>query len=237
MLDAQEPAWAATLAENQDNHELGPVLSLLQGNLADIRKLRQQAQETLQLVVNLQIKVSTFDQISDDLISRLIQARTKLKGHILDRDSLPLWNVNARHEQGETSSVFRSVTGRWISIVAFLQENRGTILFLILLFIGSELAGVSPKADREGQAARRRNRGRHLPDTRPLVRRWAAASVNPGICTGTERARHGAGTRNPSFVFSDSDYSPALAEPAPCAWCSTFLPSSTLLTGRFRGSV
>ncbi len=139
MLDAQEPAWAATLAENQDNHELGPVLALIEGNLADIRKLRQQAQETLQLVVNLQIKVSTVDQISDDLISRLIQARAKLKGHILDRDSLPLWNVNARREQGESSSVFRTVTGRWISVVAFLRENRGTILFLILLFIGSEL--------------------------------------------------------------------------------------------------
>ena len=139
MLDAQEPAWAATLAENKDNHELGPVLSVIEGNLADIRKLRQQAQETLQLVVNLQIKVSTFDQIAEDLIARLIQARAKLKAHILDRDSLPLWKTSSRRELGETSSVFRTMTGRWISIVAFLQESRGTIVFLFLLFVGSEL--------------------------------------------------------------------------------------------------
>lgn len=180
MLDAQEPAWAATLAENQDNHELGPVLSLLQGNLADIRKLRQQAQETLQLVVNLQIKVSTFDQISDDLISRLIQARTKLKGHILDRDSLPLWDVNARHEQGETSSVFRSVTGRWISIVAFLQENRGTILFLILLFFGSELLSYhlhqivkDKQPDDEIEA-----------DTYRILEHWFAVGLLPPLILG-----------------------------------------------------
>ena len=180
MLDAQEPAWAATLAENQDNHELGPVLSLLQGNLADIRKLRQQAQETLQLVVNLQIKVSTFDQISDDLISRLIQARTKLKGHILDRDSLPLWDVNARHEQGETSSVFRSVTGRWISIVAFLQENRGTILFLILLFFGSELLSYhlhqivkNKQPDDEIEA-----------DTYRILEHWFAVGLLPPLILG-----------------------------------------------------
>ena len=60
MLDAQEPAWAATLEENKDNKELGPVLTVIEGNLADIRKLRKQAQDTLQLVVNLQIKVADF---------------------------------------------------------------------------------------------------------------------------------------------------------------------------------
>ncbi len=180
MLDAQEPAWAATLAENKDNHELGPVLALIQGNLADIRKLRQQAQETLQLVVNLQIKVSTVDQISDDLISRLIQARTKLKGHILDRDSLPLWNISARREQGESSSVFRTVTGRWISIVAFLQENRGTILFLVLLFIGSELAAYRLK-----QIVKDKQPGDQIEaDTYRILEHWFAVGLLPPLIMG-----------------------------------------------------
>lgn len=180
MLDAQEPAWAATLAENKDNHELGPVLALIQGNLADIRKLRQQAQETLQLVVNLQIKVSTVDQISDDLISRLIQARAKLKGHILDRDSLPLWNINARHEQGESSSVLRTVTGRWISIVAFLQENRGTILFLILLFIGSELAAYRLKHIVEDKQPGDQVEA----DTYRILDHWFAVGLLPPLILG-----------------------------------------------------
>jgi potassium-dependent mechanosensitive channel len=139
MLDAQEPAWAGTLAENKDNHELGPVLAVIESNLADMRQLRKQAQETLQVVVNLQIKVANFDQTADDVVSQLIHARTKLKGHLLDRDSLPLWKVSSRRELGETSTVFRTVSGRWISIVAFLQENRGTIVFLSLLFAGSLL--------------------------------------------------------------------------------------------------
>src|SRR5271169_528853 len=70
MLDAQEPVWAATFEENKNNHGLGPVLTVISGNLGEIRKLRKQAQDTLQTVVNLQIKVGGFDQTADDVISQ-----------------------------------------------------------------------------------------------------------------------------------------------------------------------
>lgn len=137
MLDAQEPAWAATLEENKRNKELGPVLGVIEANLAQIRKLRVQAQEALQLSVNMQIKVGTFDQTTEDVISKLNQARTKLKGRLLDRDSLPLWKVGARREVGESRTVFGSVNSRWISIAAFVKENRGAIAFDVLLLIVS----------------------------------------------------------------------------------------------------
>ena len=140
MLDAQEPVWAATLEENKNNHELGPVLTVISGNLEEIRKLRKQAQDTLQTVVNLQIRVGGLDQTADDVISQLGQARLKLKGHLFDRDSLPLWKIGLRRKVGESSSVFRSVNSRWISVVSFAKENLGTIVFLFLLLVASEVA-------------------------------------------------------------------------------------------------
>src|SRR3974390_1678272 len=61
MLDAQEPAWAATLDENKGNHELAPVLEVVESKLSEMRSLRKQAQTALQASVNLQIKVGNLD--------------------------------------------------------------------------------------------------------------------------------------------------------------------------------
>jgi potassium-dependent mechanosensitive channel len=137
MLDSQEPAWAATLEENKNNKDLGPVLAVVESNLRDIRKLRTQAQEALQLAVNMQINVGTLDQTTEDVIAKLNQARIKLKGRLLDRDSLPLWKIEARREVGESRTVFGSVHSRWIAIVAFVKENEGVIAFDFFLLIMS----------------------------------------------------------------------------------------------------
>jgi potassium-dependent mechanosensitive channel len=137
MLDTQEPAWAETLAENQNNKELGPALAVIESNLDQIRKLHAQAQAALQLSVNMQVRVGEFDQTTESVLAQLAQAKTKLKGHLFDRDSLPLWQVGARRQQGESRTAFRSVHSRWISIVAFLKENKGLISFSILLLIPS----------------------------------------------------------------------------------------------------
>ncbi|HZD31405.1 MAG TPA: mechanosensitive ion channel domain-containing protein [Candidatus Angelobacter sp.] len=162
-LDTQEPAWAATLEENHNNKELGPVLAVIEGNLRDIRKLRAQAQESLQLAVNMQINVGSFNQSTQDVIAKLAQARTKLKGRLLDRDSLPLWKISARREVGESRTVFGSMSSRWISIVAFLKENKGAIAFdLLLLLISLALAkrlslmtqGKQPSDELETEAYR-----------------------------------------------------------------------------------
>lgn len=137
LLDAQEPAWAATLAENKNNKELDPVLAVIEGNLGQIRKLRAQAQEALQLAVNMQIKVGNFDQATESVLVQLAQARAKLKGRLFDRDSLPLWKIGARREVGESRTVYGSFNSRWISMTAFLKENRGVIVFNFLLLIAS----------------------------------------------------------------------------------------------------
>ena len=135
MLDAQEPLWQATLDQNKGNHELDPVLSVITQNLGEIRQLRKQAQDALQLSVNLQIRVGTVDSKAADVLARLNAAERGLKGHLLDRDSLPLWQVGNRREQGESPGVFRSAASRWISISTFARENRAAIVVLVVLLI------------------------------------------------------------------------------------------------------
>ena len=139
MLEAQEPAWTATLEENKGNRELAPVLLVVEGNLADMRRLRKQAQEALQSAVNLQIKVGNLDATANEVTARLVKAQSQLKGHLLDRDSLPLWRVGERRQIGENAAVFRSVHSRWISILSFFKEKAGAIVFLAVLFLASLL--------------------------------------------------------------------------------------------------
>jgi small-conductance mechanosensitive channel len=133
MLDAQEPLWQATLSQNKGNHELDPVLSVITDNLSEIRRLRKLAQDALQFSVNLQIRVGAVDSQAMDMLARLNVAQRGLKGHMLDRDSLPLWQMGNRRADGESPSAFRSANSRWISLTAYLRDNRGVVVFLAIL--------------------------------------------------------------------------------------------------------
>ena len=139
ILDSQEPAWAATLDANKGNRELEPVLAVVEANLAEMKRLRKQAQTALQASVNLQIKVGSLDETANEITDRLVKAQYQLKGHLLDRDSLPLWRVGMRRQNGENVAVFRSVHSRWISITAFFKDKLGAIVFLAVLFVASLL--------------------------------------------------------------------------------------------------
>ena len=136
-LDEQEPIWVATLEENRGNHDLEPVLDVINTNLAEIRKLRAQSKAALQLVVNMQIKAGTYDQSTADILNQLAQARLQLKGHILDRDSLPLWKVGLRRQVGEHFTMQGSVNSRRIAISSFVHENLAALIFLLFLTLVS----------------------------------------------------------------------------------------------------
>jgi potassium efflux system protein len=136
-LDQQEPNWVATLEENRGNDELEPVLAVITTNLTEIRKLRAQAKAALQLVVNMQIKAGNYDQSTADVLNQLAQARVQIKGHILDRDSLPLWKVDLRRRVGEDFSLSSSVNSRWIAITTFVRDNVPSFIFLFSLALVS----------------------------------------------------------------------------------------------------
>ena len=123
-LDEQEPIWAATLHENQGTRDLDSVITLIATNLSDIRKLRAQAKDELQMIVTMQIQASADVEMAGDVLDRLAQARKQLTGHLLHRDSLPLWQIATRHQAGENSQNYGSLNNRRIAIEAFLPRKR-----------------------------------------------------------------------------------------------------------------
>jgi len=138
-VDEQEPNWTATLQENQGVHDLDPVIALINSNLTEMRKLRTLAKEELQTIVAMQIQAGVDVEMAGDVLDRLAVARKQLSGHLLDRDSLPLWQVATRHQMGETHRNYGSVSDRLIAIRAFFHENAGAMVICVILLIVSQM--------------------------------------------------------------------------------------------------
>ncbi|HEY4901069.1 MAG TPA: mechanosensitive ion channel domain-containing protein, partial [Terriglobales bacterium] len=179
-LGEQEPIWDATLRENQGVKDLDPVIALISDNLNDIRKLRAQAKDELQTIVTLQIQASAGVDMAGDVLDRLAQARKQLTGHLIDRDSLPLWKIATRHQMGESSQNFGSINNRWIAIEAFFHENAGALLFVFVLLIVSEglayrlhvmVRELKPEQDLE-------------PTVRRILHHWIALGLLPPLMFG-----------------------------------------------------
>ena len=138
-LNEQEPIWAATLRENEGVKDLDPVIALISDNLNDIRKLRALAKDELQMIVTMQIQAGAGVDMAGDVLDHLAQARKQLTGHLLNRDSLPLWQLASRREAGETAPDYGSITNRKIAIAAFFHENAGALVVVICLLIISQV--------------------------------------------------------------------------------------------------
>lgn len=180
QLNLQEPLWVATRNTEQTTPGIGPVLTVIDDNLASIRKLRTLAQDDLRSVVNLQIRASAQDQATIDALNQLTKTRLQLKGHYLDRDSLPLWELATRRQEGESSSVYGSTFSRWIAIQAFASENRAPLVFLALLWIVSTLASY-----RLWELARRRQPAdEQQAQVFRILRHWFALGILPPLLFG-----------------------------------------------------
>ena len=136
-VDEEEPKWFATLQANQGVQDLDPVIALINGNLTDLRKLRTLAKDELQAIVAMQIEAGADVESANDVLDRLAGARKQLTGHLLNRDSLPLWQVAMRREVGELAQNYGSVSDRLIAIRAFFHENAGAMTTSVILLIVS----------------------------------------------------------------------------------------------------
>ena len=181
--DEQEPRWIATLQENQGGQDLDPVIALINGNLADLRRLRAQAKDELQAIVAMQIFAGADVERADDVVARLAQARKQLTGHLLDRDSLPLWQVAMRRQAGELSQDYGSVSDRLIAIRVFFHENAGALAAVVVLLIVCivvafrlhvRVAAITPE--------------RELDPVRRILSHWFALGLLPPLMFGYLRA-------------------------------------------------
>ena len=179
-LDEQEPIWAATLRENQGVRDLGPVIALISDNLAEIRKLRALAKDDLQIIVTMQIQASAGVDMAGDVLDRLAQARKQLTGHLLDRDSLPLWQIATRRQAGEASQDFGSINNRRIAIQAFFHENAGNLIFVVILLVVSQALAFRLHV----MLQQRKAEPDLEPDVRRILTHWFALGLLPPLMFG-----------------------------------------------------
>lgn len=159
-LQEQRPLWQATLQQNQGTSGLGPALEVIQQALAKLHQLDLQAQSQLKIIVNLQVRAANQDQLALDTLDRIARAREYIVRRLLERDSLPLWQLQQRRHTGETNEFYAPAAERLRNIRSFAMQTKGALLclFALLLFslLGSyrlrvALRGAQPTTPRQAE--------------------------------------------------------------------------------------
>jgi len=130
QLQAQQPQWNATLEENKSTPDLGPTLDVIQQSVTGLHKLTAQVQDQLRLLVNLQVRAGSQDQLALDVLYRLNKAQQDQDSRLFERDSLPLWQMNQRRQEGESSDIYLTASTRLQAIRAFAMQTRGALILL-----------------------------------------------------------------------------------------------------------
>jgi small-conductance mechanosensitive channel len=174
QLQAQQIPWNATLEENKSTPDLGPTLDVIRESVTSLRKLTAQAQDQLRVLVNLQVRAGSQDQLALDVLYRLNKSQQDQDSRLFERDSLPLWQMNQRRQEGESGGIYLTAFTRLQAIRAFALQTRGALVLLaMLLFLSLFGAYRLHTAARYAQ-----------PDTQPalmqhIARHWIALGLLP----------------------------------------------------------
>ena len=177
QLQALQPQWNATLEENKNTPDLGPTLDVIRDAVKGIQTTMAQAQDLLRVIVNLQVSAANQHQLALDVLDQLTKAHSRLNTHVLRRDSLPLWQIFSRQEQGETPEFMANSHARVIGIKSFVQDNSGAfvglaVLLLLSLFGAYRLSlatrGIEPADELQASALE-------------LARHWFALGITPPL--------------------------------------------------------
>ena len=178
QLQGLQPQWTATLEGNKKTPDLGPTLDVIRDAVKGIQTTTSQAQDLLRVIVNLQVIAANQHQLALEMMDGLAKSRAQLKDRVLHRDSLPLWQIFLRRQQGEPlSDFFRNAGARVIGIKSFAQENSGifstlAVLLLLSLFGAYRLSvrtrGIQPAGEPQARAL-------------AITRHWFALGLLPPL--------------------------------------------------------
>lgn len=177
QVQADQPVWNETLQQNDSTPDLGPTLDVLKKSVSELQRVTKHAQDELRLIVNLQIRAASQDQLALDVLDRLQKAREYADSRIFERDSLPLWQVEQRRQVGENKELFQTASNRLMGIRTFVAENAGAIvsllIFLVLCLVGARhlnvrTRGKLPQNDEQAEALH-------------ITRHWIALGVLPPL--------------------------------------------------------
>jgi potassium-dependent mechanosensitive channel len=146
-VEAQQIQWQATLDAIHETHGLESVVARVDQKLDEMRRVRAQAQELLNLVLTLQNRVSQQDQQISEVLSRLDVAQESLRGRLLERDAHPLWAAreSRRFDQSMLPVFERGVNREFSSFGEFVKAEKLRLLGLLALYALALLASIRLK--------------------------------------------------------------------------------------------
>ena len=150
QLAALEPQWKATLADNEAASDLGPTLGVIRDAVNNIQTTKTRAQDQLRLIVNLQVTAANQHQLALDMLEQLARAKAQVQGRVLQRDTLPLWQVFLRRQQGEPPDFFNNISVRISSAQAFIADKATNFTLLGVLLLLSLFLAYRAKAATRG---------------------------------------------------------------------------------------
>ena len=156
---------------------MGPTLDVLKKSVTDLQHVTKQAQDQLRVIVNLQIRAASQDQMAIDALDRLQKAREYVDSRIFDRDSLPLWDVDQRRQMGENKDLFQSATNRLMGIRAFASQTGGAIVFLFILLAFCLFGAYHLSLRTKGRVPENKEQA----DALHIARHWIALGVLPPL--------------------------------------------------------
>ncbi len=92
LLEGQQVQWQATLDHIKDTTGIEAVVDRIKQKLDEMRRVKAQAQEQLNLILTLQNHISQQDQQISEVLLKLDGAKESLRGRLLERDAHPLWD-------------------------------------------------------------------------------------------------------------------------------------------------
>jgi len=177
QLQVLQPQWIATLEENKDTPGLGPTLDVIRDAVKGVQRTMSQAQDLLRVVVNVQVSAANQHQLALDVLDQLAKAHSRLNEHVLQRDSLPLWEIFLRRQQGEIPDFFGNAGARVIGIKSFAQENSGAFLGLAVLLLLSLFGAYRLSLATRGTQPADELQARAL----AITRHWFALGIVPPL--------------------------------------------------------
>jgi small-conductance mechanosensitive channel len=177
QLQAEQPVWNETLRQNESTPDLGPTLDVLKKSVSELQRVAKHAQDELRVIVNLQIRAASQDQLAIDVLDRLQKTREYVDSRIFERDSLPLWKVEQRRQVGENKELFQTATNRLMGIRAFIVQTGGAIVGLLILLLLCLLGAYRLNLRTRGRLPQNQEQAEAL----HITRHWIALGVLPPL--------------------------------------------------------
>jgi potassium-dependent mechanosensitive channel len=143
-LEVQQVQWQATLDAIAETKGIESVVDRIKQKLDEMRRVRAQAQEQLNLVLTLQNQISQQDQKTAEVLARLGAAQESLRSHVFERDAPPLWaSRQNRHLDQPVASELQRAMGREFSGAGdFVQAEKLRLFGLVVVCILAFLAAI-----------------------------------------------------------------------------------------------